>query len=407
MTYHHVVQAAEVDRQIRHYREIERRWASELYELDEHATYRLLAAGEMAGRTGSKTNSVMSTAPYLWGWLAELRRVLEESEILAEDRGVFGKAHADRLLTIFEGPVIELRRSEIPTSLPDFVSARLIDVEFDEEVALVTLETLTHLFRVVFAPVRDIVAEVDSVWRDLMPRIHAADATMAKAEAIAERLGMTVPEVRRARQRLDAVKSSVSDDPLSLAANVGETLDDLTARAAQAAANLERAHGNIDEDVDAMTSILADLRVLRARAAAAFSESEAKIAPNTPLKRVPSTAIIDGPNGLAHRAVQLADLDGPWQDRRREIDRWHSTAQRLRAQLQAAYDTNSGAIVQRNEMRGLLRAYRMKATMMPGLDDAVRELGDAAHEELFTSPTDLARASDLIAEFSARLSGVT
>ena len=211
-----------------------------------------------------------------------------------------------------------------------------------------------------------------------MPRINAADTTMARAEAIARRLDMTVPEVRKARQRLDAVKSSVSDDPLSLAANVGETLDELVAGAARAAGNLERAHGNIDEDVDAMTAILADLRVLRARGAAAFSESEAKIARVASLKRVPSTAVIDGPNGLAHRAVQLADIDGPWQDRRREIDRWHNTAERLRTQLQAAYDTNTSLIVERNEMRGLLRAYRSKATMMPDLDDSVRELGDAA-----------------------------
>ena len=155
-----------------------------------------------------------------------------------------------------------------------------------------------------------------------------------------------------------------------------------------------------------MTPMLAELRVLRARAAAAFSESEAKIAPSTPLTRVPSTAVIDGPNGLAHRAVQLGDQDGDWQNRRREIDRWHATAQRLRDQLQLALDTNSAAIVQRNEMRGLLRAYRSKAAMLPDLDDEVRELGEDAHEELFTSPTDLERARDLIAQFSAGLAGV-
>lgn len=94
------MQAAAADREIRQYREIERRWASELYELDEHATYRLLAAGEMAGRTGSKTNSVLSNAPFLWGWLAELRSVLEEAERLAQDRGIFGSSHGDRLATI-------------------------------------------------------------------------------------------------------------------------------------------------------------------------------------------------------------------------------------------------------------------------------------------------------------------
>lgn len=82
-------------------------------------------------------------------------------------------------------------------------------------------------------------------------------------------------------------------------------------------------------------------------------------------------------------------------------------AKRLRTQLQRAYDTNSTAIEDRNELRGLLRAYRSKAVMMPDLDESVQELGDAAHEELFTSPTDLEKARDLIAKFSARLSGVS
>ena len=226
---------------------------------------------------------------------------------------------------------------------------------------------------------------------------------MAKAEATSSRLATNVPAVRLARQRLDAVKSSVADDPLSLAGNVGDTLDELTAEAARAAGNLERSHGNIDADVEAMGSLLADLRVLRARAAAAYSEVEAKIAPSTPLKRVPSTAVIDGPNGLAHRAAQLSDQDRPWQDRRRELDLWQETAERLSAQLAAALETNTSAIVERNEMRGLLRAYRMKATMISDLSNDVLELGDAAHEELFTSPTDLDRARGLIAQFSAGL----
>lgn len=403
MSYAPIVRSDEVKRQLRSFREIEQRWANELYELDEHATYRLLAAGEMAGRTGSKTNAVLTNAPFLWGWLADLRNVLDEAERLAEDRGVFGTTHGDRLTTIFLGPVVELRRAEIPFEIPKSVASRIIDSDVDHGAVLVTLDTLIHLFRAVSDPVRDVVAEVDAVWRDLMPRIDAADVSMTKAEAIAQRLDMTLPEVRRARQRLDAVKASVSDDPLSLASNVGDTLDELVSDAARVAANLERAHGEIDNDVDAMGSILADLRVVRARAAAAYSEAEAKIAPSTPLKRVPGTAVIDGPNGLAHRAAQLSDHERPWQDRRRELDRWHQTAQRLRSQLEAALEVNSAAIVVRNEMRGLLRAYRSKATMIPDLDDTVHELGDAAHAELFTSPTDLEKARELIAEFSAGL----
>ena len=106
---------------------------------------------------------------------------------------------------------------------------------------------------------------------------------------------------------------------------------------------------------------------------------------------------------MAHRAAQLANTDASWQDRRRELDRWQAMAKRLRDQLNQALETNSASIVKRNEMRGLLRAYRSKAAMMPDLPDEVVELGSLAHHELYTSPTDLERAQELIAEFSTQL----
>lgn len=396
--------AAEVSARLQHYRDVERQWSENLYELDEHATYRLLAAGEMAGKTGSESNVVMADAPMLWGWLGELRSALDEAESLNDDRGMFGPKNNDRVTTLLSGPAIELRRSEIPKTAPRHVLERLIDSPVDADIVLVTIDTLIALFRSVYEPVRAVVADVDAVWRDLMPRIDAGTVSIEKAEAISARLGMQLPEVRLARQRLDAVKSSVSDDPLSLAGNVGETLDKLVAEAARAAGNLDRAHGSVDSDAEATSAILADLRVLRARAAAAFSEAEAKISPTTPLVRVPSTAVIDGPNGLAHRAARIGGDERPWQERREDLDRWHHSAQRLRAQLERALQVNTASIADRNEMRGLLKAYRAKASMMPGLPDEVLELGDEAHHELFTSPTDLAKARELIAAFSGALS---
>jgi len=395
---------AEVSARLQHYRGVERQWAENLFELDEHATYRLLAAGEMAGKTGSEANAVLHDAPLLWGWLGELRSALDEAEKLNEQRNMFGPKYADRVTTLLAGPAIELRRSEIPTRTSTALRERFVHSTVGADLVLATIDTLIALFRSVYEPVRAVVADVDAVWRDLMPRIDAANISVAKAEAIAARLEMRVPEVQLARQRLDAVKSSVSDDPLGLASNVGPGLDALVADAARAAGELNRAHGSVDADADATAAILADLRVLRARAAAAYSEAQAKISGSTPLVPVPSTAVIDGPNGLAHRAARIGGDERAWQERRADLDDWHLRAQRLRSQLERALDVNTKSITDRNEMRGLLQAYRAKATMTPGLSSDVLALGDDAHHELFTSPTDLARARELIAAFSAALS---
>ena len=269
-------------------------------------------------------------------------------------------------------------------------------------------EGLVELFNATFGPVSDIVAEVDEVWRDLMPRIEAATATLDRANALCERLGTPVPEVRLATQRLEAVRASVSDDPLSLSKKVGPDLDALVAAAARASGALEHAHGTLSSDLANADATIAELRVLRARAAAAYSESAAKAIPEGGLVRVPSTSVIDGQNGLAHRARRFDGLDesnDDWRDARDLVDEWKRSATRLREQLERALEVNAAPIAKRNDLRALLRAYKVKASMIPDLADEVANLGSQAHDELHTAPTDLARAQDLIDRFARGLSG--
>lgn len=402
------VETAEIDQRLRHYREVERQWADNLYDLDEHPTYRLLVAGEMSGQTGRETNAVMAAAPQLWGWLGLLRDHLEAIQQLHEQRGVFGPTANGEVGLLLTQPSIRLLRASVPSIVPPEVMQSFVPAPGDSDTLMASIDVLISLFRRVYEPVRDAVARVDVVWRDLMPRIDAANTSVARAEAVSTRLGMTVPEVKLARQRLDAVKSSVSDDPLSLSANVGPDLDALVADAARAAGNLERAHGNLDSDLAATDVQIAQLRVLRARAAAALSEAEAKVLPVAALVRVPSPAVIDGPGGLAHRATQILGAETRWQETRwqetrEELDQWNRAAGRLREQLERALDVNAAPIRDREELRGLLRAYRVKASMRPNLPDRILQLGEDAHDELYTRPTDMARARRLIDEFAAAL----
>ncbi len=363
---------SEIEQRRSYYRDVVRQWADNLYELDEHATYRLLAAGEMSGTTGEQTNQVMAESPQLWLWLGQLRDTLQLVDELVADQRMFRNNT--------EAVAQHLRQCD----------------------------DLVEDFRRAYEPVRDVVARVDAVWRDLMPRIDAATTTLARASAVSERVGVPVPEVSLAMQRLEAVRASVADDPLSLSSKVGPDLDALVSAAAKASGALDRAHSSLGSDLEGTDAILAELRVLRARAAAAYSEAEAKVIPVTSLIRPPGTAVLDGPNGLAHRAAQIVgDAERgatDWRDARSALDRWHHRAQRLRVQLQKALAVNAEPIAQRNELRGRLRAYRVKASMTPGLADAVSALGQQAHDELYTSPTDLDRANRLINEFAATLS---
>jgi hypothetical protein len=401
-----VVETAEIDHRRSYYRGVLSQWVENLYELDEHPTYRLLAAGDMSGATGEQTNATMAWAPQLWAWLGEFRSHLDVVDALVEDRGVFWNNDSDAAL-LLGGSSISVSRSSIPRTASQKVLQHLGIDPADPDRVVTTCDGLISLFRSVYEPVRDVVARVDDVWRDLMPRIDAATVSLERAKAICGRLDVRVPEVALAAQRLEAVRASVADDPLSLSGNVGPDLDALVEAAANAAGGLDRAHGSLDDDLAGTDALLAQLRVLRARAAAAYSEAVAKVLPAEELVRIPSTSVIDGTNGLAHRAAKIVgDAETgtrDWQRERTDLDRWHHSAGRLRSQLARGLRVNRAPIEQRNELRGLLRAYRVKASMSRGLPAEVADIGQRAHDELYTSPSNVAEAKALIDEFAAEL----
>ena len=378
------VEQAELEHRLQRYVEAEQRISANLIELEEHPTYRLLAAGEMGGLTGRRMNGPMALAPELWAWLATLHDVLDRVRSMADDAGSRWSADERRALhSVLVGPSVELRSSGGAIEGRDILTPGEIEQQL-------TIDQLIDKMRQAYEPIRDGVAAVDEVWRDMFPRMDSADRSLTEAAEIVERLGLRVPAVARAGQRLDAVRSTVADDPLSLAERVGPELDRLVDEAVEEVARHERSHQRLDVDLAAVAKLVAELRRLRARAAAAYSEAHAKVRPEDGLVRVPSPAIIDGPEGLASRAGRFHEPGLNWQLVRTELDEWMQMATRLRDQLQRAVDQNRAPLVRRDELRGRFKAYKVKldATLRAQEPDLV-ELVDRLEHELYTRPTDL------------------
>ncbi|MEE9416722.1 MAG: hypothetical protein V3V01_15665, partial [Acidimicrobiales bacterium] len=73
-------------------------------------------------------------------------------------------------------------------------------------------------------------------------------------------------------------------------------------------------------------------------------------------------------------------------------------------QLVRAYAANALPLRRRDEIRGLLSAYWAKAAAVGRAEDPLlSDLHDDAHNELFTSPTDVARAEMLVSGFGGAL----
>jgi hypothetical protein len=260
-------------------------------------------------------------------------------------------------------------------------------------------------FRRRFDAVRGWVSEVNALFLALLPRIDAARKTLTRLDAEVAALAVPEPLIGRARAMADDIERRLVEDPLALSPGDGAQLDASVSAAASQVAALRSGHDQLEADLGSTEALLASLRLLRAQAQAAASETEAKVVDAQGVVRVPSPALLDGPGGLADRLDDLVGQpSGTWDQRRALLDAWLTTAGKLEKQLQRAEAANRAPLSRRDELRGLLRAYQAKVSAVGRAEDLeLTALVDRARTELYTAPTDLARAAATIEELARRL----
>ncbi len=257
-----------------------------------------------------------------------------------------------------------------------------------------------------YEAIRAGVSEIDQLWVSVLPRVEAARTTLERLEGEARDLGVLEPLIGRARALAEDLAERLVSDPASVSVQDGSNLDVQVANAAKQMSTLRTGHDNLDADFNATEELLASLRVLLARAEASRVESMTKVADASGLVRVPSPSVLDGPDGLAKRLDDLLQnaSSRAWTQKRRLLDAWLVSAQKLQAQLMRAADANRAPLQDREELRGRLRAYTAKIAATGRAEDLVlADLVDKARQHLYTAPTDIPAAEAAITELAARL----
>lgn len=383
----------QIDELLERYEAARSRIAANLLELHDHPTYGLITDQALTGTSARRLADVGAAAPTLWSGLDALSDVLDEARAV-RDNGRLGAERRARLTELLTGPSVLLDVEEV--ALAD---RGLLEPGRTEQ--RVTIETLLGRLRDSYEPLRDGIADIDAVWREVLPRLDAADTTLAELRQQLALLGTVEPAVDRLDRRVRDTRSMVMDDPLGLSPDAADDLDRAVADAARAVGQLRRGHDALDADLARTEVLVAEARSLLARAGTALAEAQAKVRDPGGLAAVPSTAVVEV---LAERAAALRAERGPWLATRDRLDAWLNTAERLVEQLTVAVRRNRQPLDRRDQLRGLLSAYRAKAAAVGRIEDGeVADLIDEAHNELFTAPTDLGRASALVRDIGERV----
>ncbi|MDH3301279.1 MAG: hypothetical protein OES24_12300 [Acidimicrobiia bacterium] len=330
------------------------------------------------------------------------------------------------LLDVLTGRIDEARRLVDRHGLsPDGGSSRRVD-ELNQLLAAPLTVTLTDgartlstasalsLLRQRYDAVHQGVSRIDRAWLDVLPRVEAARETADRLASEADALGVVEPLIGRVRSRAEDLAERLLSDPISVDESEGRDLDRLVADAARQMANLRTGHDNLGEDLARTEEVLASLRVLRTRAAAAAEEARHKIVDPQDLVTVPARTIVDGPGGLAEQLDDLLSLAGDdtpaatpssaWTRQRTLLDQWLAMADRLERQLVEAERRNRRDLDRRDELRGRLQAFQAKMAATGNAESpTAMELADGAWTELYTAPSDLDAAEAAIVQLADEL----
>lgn len=218
--------------------------------------------------------------------------------------------------------------------------------------------------------------------------------------AVAIRVG-DEPALAAAQAALDAARAAVADDPLN--ASPGRDLHDLVTIAGRRIDELECAWERLPGRLAQARADLATIVALVAEGADALADVRAKVSRPTGLQQPLAPSVVEGePLALGpwlERIERFAEHED-WRSASVGLDGWQRVAAAHLVNAQRVLTANRAPVIRRNELRGLLHAFGVKAARDERAEDPVlMPLHQAACDALYEAPCDLDLAAARVQAF--------
>ncbi len=378
----------EPDRQLRRLHEVSERVAANLVELEIDSSRQLLEVSSLTGESAARWSAASAALTDLWRWKELLDKLLAQADRLRSPR------RATELSSLLEGQSIELTRSEVPLAERDLLGSSQVAVRCSAD------ELLERMSRA-FDEVKSVVARFGEAWETLSPRLGAARRLADQATTLADQLGEPDrDDLDAATRSLSRLAAALSADPLSVrASDVDRLTQSLEAICGDLGASTTL-RTELDARVAVARALLARLRTTITDADAAHEEWLVKI--SVPAAR---RAFEPGEN-LDDELTEIGTVarSGAWREARRRLDGWTARASAQLDDANRALRESRAPLQARNQLRALLEAYQVKAERIGLIEDPrLEQVFAQAHEALYTAPTDLAFAAQLVRRYQELL----
>lgn len=355
---------------------------------------RMLAGAALTGESKRRWEVATADLAALWETFTAYAAVVDKAaELLAGARRSSDRELA-QITTLLTGTSVEVTRS-VPLARRDLTETGR---------SRLTLAAAVREMRRAFASVADVVAAAENVWNETADGLSEIGTEL---DAAKQQLGDTGDDeaagaLAAAGDELGRLRDLLNADPLALwqggsvdTARLGRLRTQATAAAARAA-EIGRVRADAQRRITAAAAAVS-------AAAAAFADAVA--ARDRAAARIAAAELPPPPAETAGLDVRLAALDklkaaGRWARLAAELDTIEAEAAAAGQRYGDAQRAAAALLGRRDELRGLLDAYQIKAARLGAAEDSeLSKLYDEAHELLWTAPCDLAAAAAAVTRY--------
>ena len=373
-----------------------------LLELDGSFAKQVLEGAALSGQTRDRWAAASAELATLWETFLAYSAVVDRVAALGSGARHPGRKDLPELNALLTGGCVQLPGAPVPLARRDLAAAARPPV---------TLAAAVAAMRRAFRAVTEVTSAVEAVWTAVGAPLDAATAELARVRPLTDGLGADIQaQFRDAEGAVAAQRAAANADPLALWRPAAGAL---TGRAAGEGSVDTSAADRVREQVAALTPRIAELDRLRqqarlriddlaaAAAAARAARQDAVAARRDVAVRVSALPPLP-PQVPEPPLPTLAALaaGGQWSRLAAELDRCDAELAAANAQTADLSQTAAAAIDKRDELRGLLRAYKAKAARLGAAEDPDLSAGhDQAYGLLWTAPCDLAAAEAAVAAY--------
>jgi hypothetical protein len=396
---------AEMDR-----RALQRNGVSEgLLELDDHPGRRLLDGAQLTGVTAGAWAKASEELAALWTVFEAYQRVLDRVGIIrGGPKQRLGDKDLAAMADLLTGRSVALPRQAVP-----FARRGLLDPASTQD--LVTLDQAVAQMSRAYETVKKTAVEAEDAWNRVLDPLDTLATEVRGARAVADQVGLAndpiVGRLEQIERETGDLRRQALSDPLGMVAGSGAGTPARVARLMQEIGSVRQDLDNANNaraEFDTRLQTIRDVIDLVAAAEAEADKVRAVVQEKIAAAQVPPASAAATFLRTKVAALQRERTSLSWTLLGRELAKLDrnsrvilENAQKRVAEVRAPLDT-------RDELRGLLEAYRARASRHGVAESApLANTFQTARDLLWSAPCDLEASGRAVRTYQAAVNAAT